>query len=85
MNHPSANAWLSGDLHNLLRGLEAGAAGLPDGKYADGYHAALVAVGVAVGMERDDRRGSGTIRTPVVFDGIEDVPWAIGAFAGLGR
>lgn len=73
MNHPSSNMWLTGDLHNILRGLAAGAAGLPDGEYARGYQAALVAVGLAVGIERDDRHASGTIRTPVVFD-----------FAGLG-
>lgn len=89
--HPAVNMWLTGDLHNVLRGLAAGAVGFPDGEYARGYQAALVAVGLAVGMESSQtskttdcepvRRGpSGT-----AFEGIENVPWAIGAFARMGR
>lgn len=84
-HHPAVNMWLTGDLHNMLRGLAAGAAAIPPGEYARGYQAALVAVGLAVGMDRDDRQADrGTIRTPIVFEGVEDVPYAISAFARLG-
>lgn len=68
MNHPSSNMWLTGDLHNMLRGLAAGAAAIPPGEYARGYQAALVAVGLAVGMEQDDRRADSAAGMSVVFD-----------------
>ena len=86
--HPKSEVWLVGDLAGILRGLALSAESMPPSEYRTGYLAALRALGVSVGViDRDDG--------PVVIDvaqrsthtstGYEDLPWAIGAFARMGR
>jgi hypothetical protein len=44
--------FLTGEIHNLLRGLAAGATAIPPGEFRDGYEAALVAVGLSCGIDQ---------------------------------
>ena len=55
---------------------------VPAGEYGEGYLAALVAVATATGMEIDRPEPP---RVTWLFDGIEDVPFAIAAFARMGQ
>lgn len=81
---PTLDLHLSGDIDNLLRGLAMSANGMAPGEYRRGYTDALAAVGVAMGMEPRQRDEPEPLKPARVFDGIEDVPWAIGAFARMG-
>ena len=82
---PTLDLRLSGDIDNLLRGLAMSAGGMPAGEYRRGYEDALAAVGVALGMAPERKPEPEPRRIARVFDGIEDVPWAIRAFARMGR
>lgn len=73
-----SQVFLRDDLHNILRALSVS---VPAGEYGEGYLAALVAVATATGMEIKPYDPPVTVR---LFDGIEDTPWAIRAFANLG-
>jgi hypothetical protein len=55
---PASDMFLLGDIRNLLRGLAAGATAMPPGEFRDGYHAALVAVGIACGIAPVVPRGN---------------------------
>lgn len=50
-HHPAVNMWLTGDLHNLMRGLALTAQAIPPGAYRDGYQAALTVVTAALGVD----------------------------------
>lgn len=82
---PTLDLHLSGDIDNLLRGLAMSADGMPPGEYRRGYAAALAAVGVALGMKPEQPREPVPLRVTRMFEGIEDVPFAIGAFARMER
>lgn len=75
---------LPGDIDNLLRGLASLAADMPADEYRRGYQAALTAVGVSLGMEPKRREEPEPPKPARLFDGIENEPWAISAFARLG-
>lgn len=58
MKPPKSEMFLSGDLHNLLRGLAASATAMPPGEFRDGYQAALVAVGLSCGIDPPASHGN---------------------------
>lgn len=73
--------WLTRELHDTLRGLAVAAAGMPESQYRDGYHAALLSMAVALGIDGDAAPlAPPAARQDLGFDGAG---W-IGAFARLG-
>lgn len=76
---------LSGDLHNTLRGLAMTVDGMPPGEYRRGFEAALSAVGVSLGIVPKRNDEPELLKPARVFDGIEDMPFAIAAFARMGQ
>jgi hypothetical protein len=73
--------WLTRELHDTLRGLAVAATGMPASQYRDGYHAALLSMAVALGIDGD----VAPVAPPAARQdsGFEGSGW-IGAFAGLG-
>lgn len=76
--------FLTRELGDILRALAIAGAEMPPSQFQDGYNAALIALGAAVGVGgdvSDVARGSASQRRPDAgFDG----PGWIGAFAKLG-
>lgn len=75
--------WLTDDLAGILRALAIAGAEMPSSQFRDGYNAALVAMGAAVGMGGEIARGSAAQPRPSQHDGFDGPGW-IGAFAKLG-
>ncbi len=77
--------FLARELSDILRALAIAGAEMPPSQFRDGYNAALVAMGAAVGMGgdvSDVARGSAPQPRPH-HDGFDGPGW-IGAFAKLG-
>jgi hypothetical protein len=76
--------FLTRELHDILRALAIAGAEMPPSQFRDGYSAALVAMGAAVGIGGDvsnvTRASAAQRRAGDGFDG----PGWIGAFARMG-